>query len=82
MNRKFFQIVSVSVWLYCMLFYDYATWTFSKQSEKKLDNNYTRVRHALFEQIQEAAWCKTDVLTTLISQPIKMSVKSGAILEK
>ena len=38
MKRSFFQAVSVSI-----LLYGCTTWTLTKQMEKKLDGNYTRM---------------------------------------
>ena len=45
MKRSFFQAVVVSI-----LLYGYTTWTLTKQMEKKLDGNYTRMLWAILNK--------------------------------
>ena len=45
MKRRFFQAVVVSI-----LLYGCTTWTLTKQLEKKLDGNYTRMRQAILNK--------------------------------
>ena len=44
-KRELFQAVALSVLLYCC-----TTWTLIKCLEKKLEGNYTRVLHAIFNK--------------------------------
>ena len=48
-KRSFFQAVVVSI-----LLYGFTTWMLTKQLEKKLDGNYTRMLRAIFKKIQAA----------------------------
>ena len=45
MKRSFFQAAVVSI-----LLYECTTWTLTKQREKKLDGNYTRMLRAIWRQ--------------------------------
>ena len=45
MKRSFFQAVVVSI-----LLYGFTTWTLTKRSEKKLDDNYTRMLRAILNK--------------------------------
>ena len=45
MKRSFFQAAVVSI-----LLYGYTTWTLTKQLEKKLNGNYTRMLRAIWNK--------------------------------
>ena len=57
MKRSFFQAAVVSI-----LLYGCTTWTLTKQMEKKLDGNYTRMMRAILNNTPQSTCCTATYL--------------------
>ena len=68
MKRSFFQAMVVSI-----LLYGCTTWTLTKQMEKKLDSNYTRMLRAILNK----SWRQHPTKYQLYLPPVAKTIKVG-----
>ena len=70
MKRSFFQAAVVSI-----LLYGCTTWTLTKQLEKKLDGNYTRMLRAVLNKSWRQHPHETPTVRTLAPPPITKTIQ-------